>query len=77
MEYFIFALVGYILVTQAFLYGVKHGRRLDTHAPIRTVVDTLKPKVDKETEFQKELEEIMSYNFESALEDAKRERNKR
>lgn len=78
MEYFVFAIVGYILTTQAFLIGVKQGRKLDTKTPVKTIIDhledkieTIKPNKDK---FQEEVDELMEYSYEKALQSVKEER---
>ena len=78
MEYFIFAIVGYILTTQAFLFGVKQGRKLDTKAPVKTIIDHIEEKVNEiipnKDKFQEEVDELLEYNYEKALQSVKQDR---
>lgn len=78
MEYFIFAIVGYILTTQAFLLGVKQGRRLDTKTPVKTIIDHIEEKIEtiipNKDKFQEEVDELMEYNYEKALQSVKEDR---
>lgn len=76
MEYFVFAIVGYILTTQAFLIGVKQGRKLDTKAPVKTIVDVIHDKVESMVTpvIDEQADEILDYSYEKALEAVKQER---
>ena len=77
MEYFLFSIIGFILTTQAFLFGVKMGRKLDTHQPIKTIVDVVKDvSKEKPKDIKEEVDEIMDFSYEKALQSVKEERLK-
>ena len=77
MEYFLFSIIGFILTTQAFLFGVKMGRKLDTREPVKTILDVVKDvSKEKSNDIKEEVDEIMDFSYEKALQSVKEERLK-
>ena len=77
MEYFLFSIIGFILTTQAFLFGVKMGRKLDTREPVKTILDVVKEVAkEKPKDIKEEVDEIMDFSYEKALQSVKEERLK-
>lgn len=75
MEYFLFNIIGFIITTQAFLFGVKMGRKLDTKEPIKTIVDVVKDiGKEKTNDIKEEVDEIMDFSYEKALQSVKEDR---